>query len=160
MKKRQSFSAQICPLPTPLTQIKMHVRKELPLCMGDGGGGGGVRRGSEIMCVCCKFHFPTFKQRGEYVCNVCIFSVLQKKKKKKKETERKWKGSLSLRFIKPSCACCYSAYSLILQLIQFLHHPLSHQIQSTVKLTFSVQSHPTTTTALLTQISIRAARFW
>ena len=46
--KRQSFSAQICPLPTPLTQIKMHVRKEIPLCMGDGGE---VRWGSEIMCV-------------------------------------------------------------------------------------------------------------
>ena len=27
----------------------MHVRKELPLCMGDVGG--GVRWGSEIMCV-------------------------------------------------------------------------------------------------------------
>ena len=71
--KRQSFSAQICPLPTPLTQIKMHVRKELPLSMGDGGGGGGgggVRWGSEIMCVCCKSHFPPFKQREEYVCNL------------------------------------------------------------------------------------------
>ena len=78
---------------------------------------------------------------------------------KKKETERKWKGSLSLSFIKPSCACCYSAYSLILQLIQFLDNPLSHQIQNTVKLTFSLQSHTTTTTALLTQISIRAACF-
>ena len=65
--KRQSFSAQICPLPTPLTQIKMHVRKELALCMGDGGE---VRWGSEIMCVCCKSHFPPFKQTGEYVCNV------------------------------------------------------------------------------------------
>ena len=56
------------------------------------------------------------------MCNVCIFSVLQKKKKKRKETERKWKGSLSLSFIKPSCACCYSVYSLILQLMQFLPH--------------------------------------
>ena len=54
---------------------------------------------------------------------------------KEKETERKWKGSLSLSFIKPSCACCYSAYSLILQLTQFLDNPLSHQIQDTVKLT-------------------------
>ena len=44
---------------------------------------GEVRWGSEIMCVCCKSHFPPFKQRGEYVCNVCIFSVLQKKKKLK-----------------------------------------------------------------------------
>ena len=73
----------------------------------------------------------------------------------KKATERKWKGSLSLSFIKPSCACCYSAYSLILQLIQFLDN-LSHQLQNTVKLTFSLQSHTTTTTALLTQVSIRA----
>ena len=41
--------------------------------------------GSEIMCVCvcCKSHFPPFKQRGKYVCNVCIFSILQKKKKLK-----------------------------------------------------------------------------
>ena len=76
---RQSFSAQICPLPTPPTPIKMHVRKELPLCMG---GGGEVRWGSETICVCCKSHFPPFKQRGEYVCNVCIFSVLQEKKLK------------------------------------------------------------------------------
>ena len=64
------------------------------------------------------------------------------------------KGSLSLSFIRPSCACYYSAYSLILQLIQFLDNPLSHQIQNTVKLTF-LQSHTTTTTALLTQVSIR-----
>ena len=71
---------------------------------------------------------PPFKQRGEYVCNVCIFSVLQKKKKK---TEKKWKGSLSLSFIKPSCACCYSAYSLILQLIQFLDNPLSNPFSDT-----------------------------
>ena len=78
---------------------------------------------------------------------------------KEKETVRKWKGSLSLSFIKPSYACCYSAYSLILQLIQFLDNPLSHQIQNTVKLTFSLQSHTTTTTALLTQVSIQAARF-
>ena len=80
----------------------------------------------------------------------------------KKENERKWKGSISLSFIKPSCVCCYSAYSLILQLIQFLNNPLSHQIQNTVntvKLTFSLQSHTTTTTALLTQVSIQAARF-
>ena len=124
--------------------------------MGGGGGGGGVRWGSEIMCVSCKSHFPPFKQRGEYVCNVCIFSVLQKKKK---ETERKWKGSLSLSFIKPSCAYCCSAYSLILHLIQFLDNLLYHLIQNTVKLTFSLQSHTTTTSALLTQVSIRAARF-
>ena len=81
--------------------------------------------------------------------------------KKKKETERKWKGLLSLSFIKSSCACRYAAYSLILQLIQFLDNldnPLSHQIQSTVKLTF-VQSHTTATTALLTQVSIWATRF-
>ena len=45
--KRQSFSAQICPLPTPLTQIKMQMTKELPLCMEDGGS----EVGSEIMCV-------------------------------------------------------------------------------------------------------------
>ena len=122
--------------------------------MGDGGG-GEVRWGSEIMFVCCKSHFPPFKQRGEYVCNMCIFSVLGKK-----ETERKWKGSLSLSFIKPSFACCYnSAYSQILQLIQFLDNPLSHEIQNTVKLTFSLHSHTTTTTALLTQVSIQAARF-
>ena len=70
----------------------------------------------------------------------------------------KWKGSLSLSFIKPSCACFYSAYSLILQLIQFLDNPFSHQIQNTVKLTF-LQSRTTTTTALLTQVSIRATRF-
>ena len=53
----------------------------------------------------------------------------------------------------------HSAYCLILQLIQFLDNPLFHQIQNTVKLTFSLQSHTTTTTALLTQVSIRAARF-
>ena len=81
VRKRQSFFAQICPLPTPLTQIKMHVRKELPLCMGDGGE---VRWGSAIICVCCKSNFLPFKQRGEYVCNVSIFSVLQKKEKKKR----------------------------------------------------------------------------
>ena len=74
--------------------------------------------------------------------------------KRKKETERKWKGSLSLSCIKPSCACCYSAYSLMLQLIQFLDNPLSHQIQNAVKLTFSLQSHTTTTTALLFHIII------
>ena len=79
--------------------------------------------------------------------------------KKKKKLKRKWKGSLSLSFIMPSCACCYCAYSLILQLIQFLDNPFSHQIQNTVKLTFSLQSHTTTTTALLTQVSIWAARF-
>ena len=66
------------------------------------------------------------------------------------QTERKWNGSLSLSFIKPSCECCYSAYSLILQLIQILDNLLSHQIQNTVKLTVSLQSHTTTTTALLT----------
>ena len=87
------------------------------------------------------------------MCAMCV-SFLSCKKKKKK-----WKGSLSLSFIKPSCACCYSAYSLILQLIQFLDNLLSHQIQNTVKPTFSLQSHTTTTTALLTQVSIRAARF-
>ena len=90
---------------------------------------------------------------------VSFLSYKKKKKKNEKETERKWKGSLSLSFIKPSCACCYSAYSLILQLIQFLDNPLSHQIQNTVKLTFSLHSHTTTTTSLLTQVSIRAARF-
>ena len=72
------------------------------------------------------------------MCNVCIFSVLEKK-----EMESKWKGSLLLSFIKPSCGRCYSAYSL--QLIQFLDNSLSHQIQNTVKLTFSLQSHTTTT---------------
>ena len=77
------------------------------------------------------------------MCNVCIFSVLQKKKKKKK-TESKWKGSLSLSFIKPSCAC-FILLTVILQLIQFLDNSLSHQIQNTVKLTFSLQSHTTTT---------------
>ena len=35
--KRQSFSALIYPLSTPLTQIKMHMTEDLPLCMGDGG---------------------------------------------------------------------------------------------------------------------------
>ena len=53
---------------------------------------GEVRWGSEIMCVCCKSHFPPFKERGEYVCNVCMIVCLAKKKK---ETERKWKGSLT-----------------------------------------------------------------
>ena len=38
-------------------------------------------------------------------------------------------------------------------------HILFHQIQNTVKLTFSLNSHTTTTTALLTQVSIQAARF-
>ena len=105
------------------------------------------------MCVCCKSQFPPIQTKRR-ICVQCIFSVLQKK-----ETERKMKGSLSLNFIKPSFACCYSAYSLILQLIQFLDNPLSHQIQNTVKLTFSLQSHTTTATAFLTQVSIRAARF-
>ena len=36
---------------------------------------------------------------------------------------------------------------------------LFHQVQNTVKLTFYLQSHTTTTTALLTQVSIRAACF-
>ena len=40
-----------------------------------------------------------------------------------------------------------------------LANPLFQQTQNTVKLTFSLQSHTTTTTALLTQVSIRAARF-
>ena len=57
--------------------------KKITSVYGDGGGGG--RWGIEIICVCCKSHFPPFKQRGEYVCNVCIFSVLQKKKKKLKD---------------------------------------------------------------------------
>ena len=52
----------------------------------------------------------------------CVYLFcLAKKKKKKKKTERKWKGFLSLSFIKPSCECCYSAYSLILQVIQFFY---------------------------------------
>ena len=51
------------------------------------------------------------------------------------------------------------AYSLVLQLLQFLNNPLFHQIQNTVKLTFCLQSHTATTTALLTQVSIRAAHF-
>ena len=80
VRKRQSISAQIFPLPTPLSQIKMHVRKELPMCMGDGGSEMGK---GDYVFLCCKSHFPLFKQRGEYVCNVCIFSVLQKKKKLK-----------------------------------------------------------------------------
>ena len=117
--------------------------------------GEEVRWGSEIMCECVVSLTSPHSKTGEYVCNVCIFSVLQKKK----ETERKWKGSLSLSCIKPNSACCYSAYSLILQLIQFLDNPLSHQIQNTVKLTLSLQSHTTPTTALLTRVSIRATRF-
>ena len=47
----------------------------------------------------------------------------------------------------------------MLQLIQFLDNPLFHHIQNKVKLTFSLQSHTTTTTALLTQVSIRATCF-
>ena len=53
----------------------------------------------------------------------------------------------------------HSAYSLILQLLQFLNNPPFHQIQNTVKLMFCLQSHTATTTALLTQVSIRATRF-
>ena len=53
----------------------------------------------------------------------------------------------------------HSANSFILQLLQFLNNPLFHQIQNTVKLAFCLQSHTATTTALLTQVSIRAARF-
>ena len=53
----------------------------------------------------------------------------------------------------------HSAYSLILQLLQLLNNQLFHQIQNTVKLTFCLQSDTATTTALLTQVSIRAARF-
>ena len=53
--------------PTPLSQIKMHVRKEFPLCLRDGGE---VRWGSEIMSVFSKSHFPPFEQRGENLCNV------------------------------------------------------------------------------------------
>ena len=149
MRKRQSFSAQICTLPTPPTEIKMHVRKELPLCMGDGGE---VRWGSEIMCDVSLTSHHSNKQ--DNICAMCV-SFLSCKK----ETERKWKGSLSLSFIKPSCACCNFAYSIILQLIQFLDNPLSHQIQNTVKLTFSLQSHTTTSTALLTQVSILLRSF-
>ena len=52
----------------------------------------------------------------------------------------------------------HSAYSLILKLLQFLNNPLFHQMQNTVKLTFCLQSH-TATTALVTQVSIRATRF-
>ena len=40
-----------------------------------------------------------------------------------------------------------------------LDNPFFHHIQNKVKLTFSLQSHTTTTTALLTQVSIRAAYF-
>ena len=43
--------------------------------------------------------------------------------------------------------------------MQFLDNPLFHWIQNIVKLTVSLQSHTTTTTALLTQVSIRATRF-
>ena len=72
-------------------------------------------------------------------------------------------GALSLWWVQFAsvfrCARSSSTYSLTLQLIQFLNNPLSYQIQNTVKLTFSLQSHSTTTTALLTQVSIRAARF-
>ena len=92
------------------------------------------------------------------MCVMCV-SFLSCKKKKKKKTEKKFKVSLSPSFFKPSCACCYSAYSLILQLIQFLDNLLSHQIQNTVKLTFSLKSHTTTTTVILTQVSIRATCF-
>ena len=53
----------------------------------------------------------------------------------------------------------HSAYSLILQLLQFLNNPLFHQIQNTVKLTFCLQSHTATTTALLTQVSIQVSGF-
>ena len=88
----------------------------------------------------------------------CVYLFCLAKKKKKRKLKENGKDH-SVSFIKPSCACCYSAYSLILQLIQFLDNPLSHRIQNTVKLTFSLQSHTTTTTALLTQVSIRAARF-
>ena len=52
-----------------------------------------------------------------------------------------------------------SAYSLILQLLQFLNNPLFHQIKNRVKLMFCLQSHTATTTALFTQVSIWAARF-
>ena len=41
----------------------------------------------------------------------------------------------------------------------FLNNPLFHQIQNTVKFTFCLQSHTATTSALLTQVSIWAARF-
>ena len=88
---------------------------------------GGCEVG-KLDYVCGCLTSPPFKQSGEYVCNVCIFSVLQKKKKKKK-LKKNVKSSISLRFIKNTCACCYCAYSLILQLIQFLDNPLSHRIQ-------------------------------
>ena len=115
-------------------------------------GGGSEKWGS----VCVVSLTSRHSNKEENMCAMCV-SFLSCTKKK--ETERKWKGSLSRSFITPSCACCYSAYSLILQLIQFLDNTLSHQIQNTVKLTFSLQSHTTTTTALLTQVSIRAVRF-
>ena len=92
------------------------------------GEWGEVRWGSVIMCVCWKSHFPPHSNKEENMCAMCV-SFLSCKKKKK--TERKWKGSLSLSFIKPSCACCYSAYSLILQLIQFLDNPLSNPFSDT-----------------------------
>ena len=82
------------------------------------------------------------------MCAMCVSFLSCKKKKKKKKAERRWNGSLSLSFIKPNCACCYSAYRQILQLIQFYDNPLSRQIQKTVKFTFSLQSHTTTTAAL------------
>ena len=123
------------------------------LCVS--GMGGEVRWGSEIMCVCV-VSLTSPIQTKMRICVHCVYLFCLAKEK---ETERKWKVSLSLSFIKPSCACCYSGYNLILQLLQFLDNPLSHQIQNTVKLAFSLQSHTTTTTALVTQVSIRAARF-
>ena len=48
------------------------------------------------MSVCCK-SLPPIQTKRE-ICVQCVYlSCL-----KKKETERKWKGSLSLSFVKPS----------------------------------------------------------
>ena len=47
---------------------------------------------------------------------------------------------------------------LILQLLQLLNNPLFHKIQNS-KLTLCLHSRTTTTTALITQVSIRAASF-
>ena len=101
------------------------------------GDGGEVRWGSESMRV---VSLPPHSKRR--ICVQCehLFCLAKKTPKKQKTPKKMERFTLTELYQ----ACCYTAYSLILQLIQFLDNPLSHQIQNTVKLTFSLHSHTTT----------------
>ena len=82
----------------------------------------------------------------------CVYLFCLAKKKQKNRKKLKENGKVHSNW-------ALSSLAVLAVVLQFLDNLLSHQIQNTVKLTFSLLSHTTTTTALLTQVSIRAARF-